>query len=308
VLLRIYGKNTEKLIDREQELQSMVFLSRFGLSSPLVGRFRNGMCYGYISGRTFSPDDMVAKSKWPKVAKHLAYFHSVSHAGSEVKPSLFNTLEKWMGLLPPEKSDIKTEYKKLKKSIFKIIKKRKPVVAFCHNDLLSGNIIYRPSSLAVSPESKPVVSLNSSFSIEPRVAFIDVEYSNFNYTSFDIANHICEMMGYFVEASRFPTVEFQKEWLRVYLGHWKNLMALKSEGKLPERALQYEGNPMPVTNEEVDDLYGEVAAFTLAAHFLWGTWAVIQSTLSDREDFDYNDYSSRLFTIYYQRKNQIFPK
>lgn len=41
--------------------------------------------------------------------------------------------------------------------------------------------------------------------------------------SYDIANHFCEMMGYNVDASRFPTKEFQLEWLRAYIAAQRSL-------------------------------------------------------------------------------------
>eukprot|EP01103_Thecamoeba_quadrilineata_P019120 TRINITY_DN7613_c0_g1_i1.p1 TRINITY_DN7613_c0_g1~~TRINITY_DN7613_c0_g1_i1.p1 ORF type:complete len:390 (-),score=69.26 TRINITY_DN7613_c0_g1_i1:49-1218(-) len=310
-LLRIYGKQTEELIDREQEIRSMVWLSRYGLSSPVVGRFLNGMCYGYIAGTPFKPEDMISNSKWPLVARHLAYFHSASNAGPEVTPSLFQTFEKWHALLPESESkraEVLREFKWLKKTLTKMIKKRNPVIAFCHNDLLSGNIVYRPSSLAMSPGcTKATLSLNTSFSITPRVGFIDVEYSSFNYTSFDIANHISEMMGYTVETAKFPPEDFIKKWVKKYLSHWKALKKLKAEGNFPSRAVEYEGEGVQVTDEEVNLLFEEIAPFTLAAHFLWGSWALVQASFSDT-DFDYHDYANRLFRVYYERKKILFKK
>ena len=53
-LVRIYGKKTEILIDRERETRNLVCLARAGLVPPLYGRFNNGICYGYVEGVPFS--------------------------------------------------------------------------------------------------------------------------------------------------------------------------------------------------------------------------------------------------------------
>lgn len=47
-------------------------------------------------------------------------------------------------------------------------------VVFCHNDLLSANIL---------------------LDTKGRVLFIDYEYGEYNYRAFDIANHFCEYAG-----------------------------------------------------------------------------------------------------------------
>jgi ethanolamine kinase len=68
ILVRVYGANTEKLIDREQEMLTMISLSKLGLYPELHGRFNNGICYGYLAGTTFTPDDMTDDVKAPLVA------------------------------------------------------------------------------------------------------------------------------------------------------------------------------------------------------------------------------------------------
>jgi len=50
-----------------------------------------------------------------------------------------------------------------------------------------------------------------------KVAFIDLEYSSFNYRAFDIGNHFSEMMGYTVDPALFPSKEFMMQWLQTYL-------------------------------------------------------------------------------------------
>lgn len=51
VLLRIYGQKTELFIDRSAEVTNMLLLHAHGLAAPLHCAFRNGLCYGYNTGR-----------------------------------------------------------------------------------------------------------------------------------------------------------------------------------------------------------------------------------------------------------------
>lgn len=50
-LMRIYGHNTELFIDRESEIRNICKLNEFNLSAPIFCTFKNGICYGYQSGK-----------------------------------------------------------------------------------------------------------------------------------------------------------------------------------------------------------------------------------------------------------------
>ena len=191
VLIRIYGEKTELLIDREKELRSMLALHKKGLAPPVYGKFLNGVCYGYIAGKPFSALDIVDPTKSTLVAQHLARFHATEVPDIPTSPSLFDTLSKWQKQVP-ESGDIhrvvnikdgdytddffckEVAWLKNKMKSFREWK-----VAFCHNDLLAGNIIFK----------------------EDKVDFIDYEYGSYNYVLFDIGNHMCEAMGVDVNLS-----------------------------------------------------------------------------------------------------------
>jgi thiamine kinase-like enzyme len=58
VLVRLYGAATERVIDRERENRIMNVLSANGFGPALYGRFNNGRCEQFLSGRSLQPDDM----------------------------------------------------------------------------------------------------------------------------------------------------------------------------------------------------------------------------------------------------------
>ena len=126
------------------------------------------------------------------------------------------------------------------------IKELGPIPAcFCHNDLLSANILYDETSKQVS--------------------FIDYEYGGYNYRGFDIANHFNEWAGFECEWSHLPTERRQKEWIFEYLKAFYNHVRVDDEVEIY------------VSVDDVNRVYREVARFMLASHFYWGLWALVRS-------------------------------
>ncbi|CAH1763235.1 17755_t:CDS:2 [Entrophospora sp. SA101] len=251
LLIRAYGNKSEVLIDRNQEILNLVRLSMLELSPPLYGRFSNGFVYGYIPGKVFTVEDMSDPYKSTLVAKKLAQWHSVDMVGDKTA-NLFPTLYKWLGEVPISysNSDINKKFhenfniKKIKLELLdlekELIKLNSPIV-FCHNDLLSANIIYDEALKEVS--------------------FIDYEYGNYSYRGFDIGNHFNEFAGFECNYSMYPSKEFQCQWLKTYL-----------TDSYPDKE---------ITDEMIENLYKEVNKFALASHFYWGLWALIQAHYSD---------------------------
>jgi len=77
---------------------------------------------------------------------------------------------------------------------------------FCHNDLLSGNILHIPTSP------------------QPEITLIDFEYGSMNYRAFDIANHFCECCGFDCDWNQFPDERHQRNFIRAYLTTYDRLM------------------------------------------------------------------------------------
>lgn len=50
VLVRVYGRGTSLLIDREQEINNILVLNAVGCAAPIYCRFDNGVAFGYRSG------------------------------------------------------------------------------------------------------------------------------------------------------------------------------------------------------------------------------------------------------------------
>ncbi|CAI0431317.1 unnamed protein product [Linum tenue] len=110
VTVRLYGPNTDYIINRERELQvgsifavtvtrllttyyvqAIKYLSTAGFGAKLLGVFGNGMVQSFINARTLTPVYMRVPKLAAKIAKELCRFHAVEIPGSK-EPQLWNEI------------------------------------------------------------------------------------------------------------------------------------------------------------------------------------------------------------------------
>ncbi|XP_029119452.1 probable ethanolamine kinase isoform X2 [Elaeis guineensis] len=256
--VRLYGPNTDLVIDRKRELQALPYLSAAGFGAELLGIFKNGMVQSFISARTLSPSDMRNPKIAAEIAKQLHKFHQVE-IPSPQEPQLWNDMFKFLekaAVLTFDDSETQAKYEKIS---FKEIRDEIYVlkdltellnapVVFAHNDLLSGNLM-----------------LNDE---EERLYFIDFEYGSYSYRGYDIANHFNEYAGFDCDYSLYPDKNAQYHFFRSYLQPNK---------------------PHEVHDKDLEALYVETNTFRLASHIYWALWALIQAKVSPI-DFDYLSY------------------
>lgn len=74
--MRAYGNGTDLIIDRDREAASHGLLASRGMAPPLLGRFRNGLLYGFIPGKVCKAEDLAQEPVWRGVAQQLAHWHA----------------------------------------------------------------------------------------------------------------------------------------------------------------------------------------------------------------------------------------
>ena len=57
VVVKIYGGNSDLIVDRQGEIRFMTHLAQHGMSAPILVTFNNGFVYRYISGDSIAADD-----------------------------------------------------------------------------------------------------------------------------------------------------------------------------------------------------------------------------------------------------------
>ncbi|XP_046457276.1 ethanolamine kinase 1-like isoform X1 [Daphnia pulex] len=275
ILVRVFGENTEKIIDRNAELKNMKILHTLGFGPALYASFSNGLAYQYLPGEILTVKTCLNEKIYPKVAEKMAQFHLQYDNVKERLPTeernsfgqsiLWTKLMNFIKLCPEKycsgdtsKDKLLEELKWLEGTLVHLNNH----LVFCHNDLLLANILYDKDQNVI--------------------AFIDFEYAGPNYQAYDIANHFCEFSG--VEdfnTSRYPDEEFRKNWVTCYL---KTFCGGQDVG-----------------NETVQLLLHHIELFTLASHFFWGVWSLIQAANSSI-DFDFEKYSSLRLNEYFKKK------
>uniref|UniRef100_A0A7N0T8Q6 ethanolamine kinase n=1 Tax=Kalanchoe fedtschenkoi TaxID=63787 RepID=A0A7N0T8Q6_KALFE len=270
--VRLYGPNTEYVINRERELLAIKHLSAAGFGAKLLGVFGNGMVQSFINARTLNHPDMRVPELAAAIAKELKQFHQVEIPGSK-DPQLWNDMLKFFqkasALSFDENEKQKTyetiSFKELQseiKELQELTSRFDAPVVFAHNDLLCGNIMVNDD--------------------EGKVYLIDFEYGSYNYRGFDIGNHFNEYAGYECDYSLYPTKEEQYHFFKHYLNPRK---------------------PDEVPNKEVEALYVETNTYMLASHLYWALWSLIQAKMSPI-DFDYLGYFFLRYNEYKVRKKE----
>ncbi|XVE71431.1 hypothetical protein DITRI_Ditri10aG0149500 [Diplodiscus trichospermus] len=274
VTVRLYGPNTEYVINRERELQAIKYLSAAGFGAKLLGVFGNGMLQSFINARTLTPSDMRKPKLVVEIAKQLRRFHKVEVPGSK-EPQLWVDIFKFFetaSALHFEDIDKQRVYETISfKEVHREVTQLKELtgllnapVVFAHNDLLSGNLM-----------------LNDE---HDKLYFIDFEYGSYNYRGYDIGNHFNEYAGLDCDFSLYPSKDEQYHFFRHYLK--------------PEK-------PYEVSEKDLEALYVESNTFMLASHLYWALWGLIQARMSPI-NFDYLGYFFSRYNEYKRQKEMCF--
>jgi ethanolamine kinase len=295
VLVRLYGLNTEIIIDRKVEEIVFHLLSLKGFGPKLYGLFGNGRVEGFVPSEQVAPPDLSRRDKnVPQlIARELARMHELDMPLPR-EPHLWDFLRKFdrltQGMALPEDPAAQArldalDLAALRRRLDKLERELLPsqhnahgrrLVAdsegeaerlakqflfepvFCHNDALAGNVLLLPD----------------------RVQLIDFEYGKYNYRGFDFGNHFCEYAGFDFDLDKwYPDKHAQRYFLEHYI-------AAMRDGEL-RRQLK--------ADKQLEDAFYEHChewcnRFAEAANFLWGLWALIQKMYSPI-DFDYLDYA-----------------
>lgn len=277
VLIRVYGNNTDLLIDRKSEIRNIQILNKAGYTHCIYATFNNGFAYQFLEGETLTTETVRDPDVFPLIARRMAEMHNLMPESESGEPFIWSATKRFMQIMPRRFSDplkqskfetiipshaiLEEEYGVLEKTLSRV---NSPVV-YAHNDLLLGNVLYNRK--------------------QGSVVFIDYEYTACNYQAFDIANHFSEFAGFDEpDYSLHPDEDFQKAWLREYLGTYKGT-----------------GN---VLEEDVDKLYWQVSKFAPLPHFFWACWALIQSEYSSI-DCDFLGYAAIRFDEYFKWKEKV---
>ena len=281
ILVRMYGKNTEFIINRTKELETHIKLSKAGFAAPVYCTINNGYIYGFLAGGTLTIESVRDPKVATLIARSLAQLHAKVPVDEDAQPVFYPRLNEWLRQIPDYFTTDKLKclngvvegkaglVREINALHGKITANEDLLIGFCHNDLLLENIIHNTDKATVS--------------------FIDYEYGSCNHLAFDIGNHFAEYSGMTnVDFNLYPDESYQRWWLKFYLEEYHKCKDLGA-----------------VTEEHITVLYKQANFFSLCAHIWWGIWALIQS-INSEIDFDYADYSRMKLEEYFKQKEKFF--
>lgn len=309
VLLRVYGDNTEIVIDRADEKRNMLVLHAVGCAPPLYACFGNGLAYGFVSGSPIDRDQVRAPPITGLICEEMAKMHAIplsavlggdgdgSRPPSAPPPPLFAKMRSFLDHYPvrgfedalkqatfvaaaiPPRDELAAQLALLEQAVGRRCAADCRVV-FCHNDLLLNNIIYDRAGGGAG-----------------RIAFIDYEYGGPNPDAYDIGNHFCEYAGVDdADFARYPDRSYQLDWIRQYLRCRRRL------APADDRATG--GDDEDVDEASALRLCAAANKYALCAHLFWGLWCLVQAQYS-RIDFDYLSYGGQRFAEYFARRDEF---
>ncbi|CAL1595209.1 unnamed protein product [Knipowitschia caucasica] len=276
-------------------LESVMFaiLAERELGPKLYGLFPQGRLEEYVPSRKLETCELSSPSISAEVAEKMAKFHGMRMPFNKEPKWLFGTMEKYlsqvMKLNFTRESQLRLHNRLLSydlpremDSLRALLTSTPSPVVFCHNDCQEGNILL----------------LSGCQSSHQKLMLIDFEYSSYNYRGFDIGNHFCEWMYDYnceefpffkVNTQAYPTKAQQMFFIENYLREFE-----------PDFDHLDEENQMRLKEE----MFVEVNRFSLASHFFWGLWSLIQARLSTIK-FGYLEYAEARFEAYFAQKRLL---
>uniref|UniRef100_UPI003AADCEC7 choline kinase alpha isoform X2 n=1 Tax=Centroberyx gerrardi TaxID=166262 RepID=UPI003AADCEC7 len=292
VLLRLYGAILQMGAEA-MVLESVMFaiLAERELGPKLYGIFPQGRLEQYVPSRKLDTCELSDLSISAEVAEKMAKFHGMRMPFNKEPKWLFGTMDKYLSQVMRLNFTRESHLRRFNRLLSynlpqemdmlkSLLESTHSPVVFCHNDCQEGNVL-----LLKGRQS----------SDRQKLMLIDFEYSSYNYRGFDIGNHFCEWM-YDYSCDKFP---FFKVDAQNYPSKAQQLHFIESYLRETDRGFDNLSDEDQMKLKE--ELYVEVNRFSLASHFFWGLWSIIQARISTIE-FGYLDYALARFDAYFQQK------
>lgn len=312
LLLRVYGKSTELIIDRDLELNCLIKLSLKKIGPRMLGIFTNGRFEQFLEGfRTLNKTDIRDNVLSQILGRRMKDLHykmdlDIEDLVSDL-PTCWKFIYKWMNVF---ENDCLADYlEELQEKVFlmsfadfkKLIFKYKSWLfgkydneripsnfKFCHNDAQYGNLLlhelFDKSEVLVKDGSENDSEfVSTSHNRDNNLVVIDFEYLGANFPAFDLANHFCEWMAdyhdetrsYYMDENKFPTKNQQLNFIKSYVEY---------DFQYPTSNLKTEAddtleakNLMELINFEIKKLYNECIFWRSSVSIYWCLWGVIQN-------------------------------
>jgi len=305
----------EGIIDRDKEARVFLAMAQKGIGPQCYGSNSQYRLEEYFNSRNILNTEYNDPNYRRKLSIMLANLHKIDIPNINklplIKtdlndPAFFKPFEEKCAdtkLYTPEEQlmidDILSVTSEEEKSFLsKIIPNTEPV--FCHNDLLTGNILIKKDS--------------------NEIVLIDYEYAAYNFRGFDLGNLFKEATFDFTHPeppffqivySYFPSIDELKESLQYYLvfSDMKEEDQKKHHDEfVDDKELLTEFIRKNYKHEEftarVDELFRETKIGVMMAVYYWMIWGIKMCKFPD-SDFDYVTFSHSNLEYYRKAKEEL---
>lgn len=312
LLLRVYGKNVDSLIDRESELKTLVKLSAKKIGPKLLGIFCNGRFEQFLEGFfTLGKEeirDPVISQMIGRRMKDLHYKIDLDGADRELElPVAWIQIMKWLlifenELLPmfPDKRVVEEvvmmPWPRFRLLVFeyrdwlfsKYDQQRfTDNYRFCHNDTQYGNLLLKNTFdakevIQAEKAESDAVGPSTSNKRDRDLAVIDFEYSGANFAAYDIADHFSEWMAdyhhetmsYYIFDDKYP---LQLEQLNLIKSYVEYDFVYPLSNLVTSKQLDCSDTDVATLVEfETKKMYNEVIYWRSSVQMFWLIWGLIQ--------------------------------
>ncbi|PVH18541.1 uncharacterized protein CXQ87_001472 [Candidozyma duobushaemuli] len=290
LLLRVYGKNVDSIIDRDYELSILVKLSPKKIGPKLLGIFTNGRFEQFLEGFvTMTKEDVrspVISSMIGRRMKDLHYkidLDDRDKALNEINDIVLLPWPKFKELVFKYRDWLFAKYDSEKFS---------ENYKFCHNDTQYGNLLLRntfdPEQVIQQPSDGAIMNTNTKRDND--LAVIDFEYSGANFPAYDIADHFAEWMSdytdakqpHFIHEEAYPKQAEQLNLLKSYTEY--DFRIPTSNLKTKTKPSVNESDVTLMQEYEVKKLYNEVVFWRATVQFFWSIWGLLQNGPPKKSD------------------------
>lgn len=310
LLLRVYGKNVDDIIDRDLELRILIKLSSKGIGPRLHGIFTNGRFEQFLEGFvTLNKEqirDEVISQVLGRRMKDLHYRIELEPQDLGDLPMAWRLIYKWLDLLEkdvvPTYEDPRdiflTDFSTFKQyiEVYRnwLFQRYDPAnfssnYKFCHNDTQYGNLLLHRSFdkhdvLVNEPPTEGTVVMSTSNKKDLHLAVIDFEYSGPNFPAFDLENHFSEWMSdyhdpdksYWIHDEKYPTRVQKLNLLKAYVEYDFQYPSSTLKTLRPHHDFSAT-TAADLIQYEISKLYNECVLWRATVQIYWSLWGLIQN-------------------------------
>ncbi|ODV95139.1 hypothetical protein PACTADRAFT_49887 [Pachysolen tannophilus NRRL Y-2460] len=332
VLIRTYGQGTNLIIDRDREFVSQMLLNSFNLAPSIHARFANGLVYGFLPGRSLTPEELSHPVLYPLIAQRLGHWHNVingddieegikklrifrkeHYKGEKIVKNIWEILQKWINILP----EIEALYSKCLqyKHLLEIYKTSSATKKYTLNEILLKELHWLTKTIA---DKSPKVSchsdlLSGNIIIPPELSE-ELKSGRTEMTPLDQPLELNPISfidyEYMLPAPRaFDISNHFIEWQGFDCDQSKIPEPSKENPIMRNWAKAYLSacSTSNCTEAQVDNLIDEISTYYGMPGFYWGIWAGIQDKIS-LIDFDYMTFSCQRFEQYFFWKEKYIKR